>query len=113
MNWLIDYLLKHAWPLAIVALLLSINGLQYISGLHKESVIAGLKAQNVEQYIALQQAESVAQEEKRLNTINTKKADEYRALALAQQEEIKRSEVPENCEKAKDWVIESLNPSTA
>jgi hypothetical protein len=108
MNWIIDYLLKHAWPLAIVALLLAINGLQYISGIHKDSVIAGLKAQNVAQYIALQQAESVAAEEKKLNDINAKKADEYRALALAQEEEIKHSQVPEHCEEAKEWVIESL-----
>lgn len=108
MNFIIDYLIKHAWPLGVIALLLGVIGLYHISNTHKDNVIAGLKAQNVEQGIALMQAQSLAEKEEKLNKLNAKKADEYHALADAQAAAIKRAQVPEDCQKAKEWVIASL-----
>lgn len=108
MNFIIDYLLKHAWPLGVIGLLLGVIGLYHISNTHKDNVIAGLKAQNVEQGIALMHAQSLAEKEEKLNKLNAKKADEYHALADAQVSEIKRAQVPADCEKAKEWVISSL-----
>lgn len=110
MNWIIDYLLKRGWLLAAIGLLLAVIALMYIALQRKDVVIAGLKAQNVAQYIALQQAQAVAAEEKRLNDINAKKAQEYRVLADSQLSEIQRMQVPEECEKAKEWLIRNISP---
>lgn len=108
MNIIIDYLLKRGWQLAIIVLLLAIIGLMYIALQHKDVMIAGLKVQNMRQDIVIKQSQAIAAEEKRIADANGKKADEYHILADTQLAEIQRQEVPQDCEKAKDWLIESL-----